>query len=81
MTHGVADRVRTLLRIDALPPVCSDSDEELEWLLACGDELAAKGWMRWSPPLETAAVLCEGLSSDRLCLAGARRMWPACDAT
>lgn len=78
MTYGIADRFRMLLRIDALPPVSSDSgsDEELERLLACGDELTAKGWMRWSPPLETAAVLCEGLSSERLCLAGERRMWP-----
>lgn len=77
MTHGIADHVRTLLQIDALPPVGSgsDADGELQRLLVCGAELAAKGSMRWSPPLETAAVLCEELCIDRLCLAGARWLW------
>ena len=73
MTHGVAAHIRTLLQIGIPPPppARSKPDKELRRLLACGDELAAKGSLRWSPPMESAAVLCEELSSDRLCLAGA----------
>jgi hypothetical protein len=80
VTHGIASHVRMLLQIDA--SVSDDTassatrrDEELQRLLVCGDELAAKGSLRWTPPLESAAVLCEELSSDRLCLAGACSRW------
>ena len=75
MTHGIADHIRTLLQIDVPPPLPppggSAPGEELQRLLAGGDALAAKGSLRWTPPLESAAVLCEELSSDCLCLTGA----------
>ena len=40
-------------------------------LLVCGEQLQAKGAVRWGPAFESGAILCEALCWDQLALAGA----------
>jgi hypothetical protein len=56
---------------DAGPAVAARAQEERQRLLQYGEELAARGALRWDPVFEAGAILCEELCDDRLALAGA----------